>query len=96
MTLPCRRHISVAPGARGEVLKKQAKCHDIPDFRKKQTERFSWVWTTGHECALATSGPACQPLASLAVPDTFRILAFARESDYARVHSRMLIRPKES
>jgi hypothetical protein len=33
-------HVSVGFGARGEVLIEQAKCHAIPDFLEKQTQRF--------------------------------------------------------
>src|SRR5206468_11527078 len=31
----------------------QAKCHEIPDFHKNQTERFFSIWTTGFEYSLA-------------------------------------------
>src|SRR6266511_5015737 len=74
----------------------QAKCHQIPDFRQNRPERFLSIAPTGDEDTAGhprarTSASGHSDRAST----QFRILAFTREWDYPRPHSRSRGPPKE-
>src|SRR5438128_12498021 len=81
---------SIVSHARGEESIEQAKCYRIPDFHKIRLKGSRSFGSPATNAPRATLEPDWQLLVSLAVSSTqFRILAFVREWDYARPHSRI-------